>query len=181
MGSCNCYMGTCAWLTGLGDAGCFVTSLSMVYSYYSQDEITPKDLDDCLTQNGGYGLWEGCGWGLCAASYQPVEACAPRTLDYQGMAGNFEVLDDDLAHGYPVIAWVDWGRHYVVITGKQDGVYTILDPAFARDWIYPYQIIHFVRYHGVPWQPPAPRPMPEGTPASIYTKTHEFYLPTTMR
>jgi hypothetical protein len=148
IGSCYCYMGNCVGYTGIGDAGCYIASEAMVYEYYTGHFMDPQELDTCLTQNGGYTYWLGCGYGLCATSYMPLPQCSPATVSYESFSSNRTLLDEDLQNGFPVIAWIDGGAHYAVIVGKQDGKYQILDPLYARTEIYSGEIIHFVRYHG---------------------------------
>lgn len=148
IGSCWCYMGACYGYTGIGDAGCYITAEAMIFDYYTGGYKDPQELDTCLTQNGGYGYWAGCGYGVCAVSYNPLDACSPAVVEYAGFSSNRDVLDADLAAGYPVVAWVDGGTHYVVIIGKQNGKYQVHDPLYNRTEIYSGQIVHFVRYHG---------------------------------
>jgi hypothetical protein len=170
IGTCYCYMGNCAAYTGIGDAGCYITGEAMIFDYYTGGYMNPQELDTCLTQNGGYTYWAGCGYGVCATSYNPLPACSPAVVSYAGVSSDLSLLDADLQAGYPVVAWVDWGSHYVVVIGKRDGMYQIHDPFFNRSEIYPGYIIHFVRYHGpLPGSFPAVDPdLEPGFPVQAY-------------
>ncbi len=172
LGSCGCWWGACAYYTGIADAGCYITSEAMVFDYYTGHYKDPGELNECLTENNGYGLWEGCGWGVCAATYDPIAACKPKQVSYLGMNGDLSVLDEDLRNGFPVIAWIDGGRHYVVIKGKKAGLYQINDPLFPRTEIYDWQIVYFIRLHGP--KPSAATPTPAPTRVAA---PHEFFLP----
>lgn len=172
IGTCGCWWGNCSYYTGIGDAGCYITSEAMVFDYYTGHYKDPQELNDCLTENNGYGLWQGCGWGLCAATYNPIAACKPRRVNYLGLSGDLDVLDQDLASGHPAIAWVDGGTHYVVVTGKKDGLYQINDPLYPRNQIYPGQIIYVVRLQGPLPSRATPTPRPPRTPAP-----YQFFFP----
>jgi hypothetical protein len=169
IGSCWCYLGNCWGHTGIGDAGCYIAAESMIFDYYTGGFMDPLELDTCLTENGGYGLWQGCGWGLCATTYDPISACTPAEVSYEGLASDRSLLDEDLQNGFPVIAWVDGGVHYLVITGKQDGLYLVNDPLYARTSIYSGEIIYYVRLHGTPAPEPGVDPhLQSGFPAPAY-------------
>ena len=169
IGSCWCYLGNCFGHTGIGDAGCYITAESMIFDYYTGGFMDPQELDTCLTNNGGYGLWQGCGWGLCATTYDPIEACSPSVVTYEGLSGVRSTLDSDLQNGYPAIAWVDGGVHYLVITGKENGKYLVNDPLYARTSIYSGEIIYFVRLHGpLPSEPALDSTFQSGFPSAAY-------------
>lgn len=177
-GTCNCFFGLCAYYTGIGDAGCYITSEAMIFDYYTGHYKDPSELNECLTQNDGYGLWSGCTWGLCQASYEPISSCKPNVIQYENINGNLDVLDQDLTDGYPGLAWVDGGTHYVVIIGKKDGLYQILDPLYARTEIWPGEIIYYVRYHGPLPAPVTATPVVTFTPTATATATpFPFYYP----
>lgn len=165
LGTCNCNFNVCTTqsFTTIGDAGCFITSQAMVFQYYTQSQfMNPPQYDTCLTNNGGYGSWGGCDYGLCGAAYDPPAACQPGSVSYGGYSTDLGLLDSDLAQGYPAIAWVDGGKHYVVVTGKTGwGSYDVNDPYYSRITIAPGEIVHFVRYSG----PVVPGPTP---PASTW-------------
>ena len=107
--------------------GCATTSVAMVLNYYgasSGAQTTPKILDDWLAASSGYTpehgvIWSRVTWfawdkmGLTLA--QPV---------YVGVT--VSRLDNALAQGIPPI--VNVGGHFVVVTGKVGGKYTINDP-----------------------------------------------------
>jgi ribosomal protein L31 len=160
LGTCNCDFDTCtaATHTGIGDAGCFISSQAMIFEYYNAPShfMTPLELDTCLTNHNGYGSWSGCAYGLCGAPYSPLSSCSPSSVSYLGYSTDLAVLDNDLSNGFPAIAWVDGGVHYVVITGKSGGMYEINDPYYSRSQISPGEILYFYRYDG---------PVPAATPS----------------
>jgi hypothetical protein len=151
----------------------------MIFEYYTTNHFkNPQEFDACLTNNGGYSSWSGCAYGLCAASYSPPSSCAPSSVSYEGTSTNLSLLDSDLSDGYPAIAWVDSGAHYVVVIGKSGGNYRIHDPYYSRSEISPGEILHFVRYHGP--VPTTPEPYSEDclTPLLSYWHdgvNHHFY------
>jgi len=169
LGTCWCW-GGCGGFTSIADAGCYVSAEAMVFSYYAPDYANPKELDDCLIQHGGYGYWEGCGYGLCGASYDAVDACQPKNVQYASLSGDLSLLDHDLQNGYPAIAWVDYSTHYVVVIGKTNGMYDVNDPLYYRTQIQPGWITYVIRYHGEVIQPTpsatqTPKPMPTIDPS----------------
>jgi PKD repeat protein len=168
LGTCNCNFNTCLSqsFTAIGDAGCFITSQAMIYQYYTQNGwMNPQQFDTCLTTAGAYGSWSGCVYGYCAAPYNPPSACRPSSVAYTGYLTDLNVLDSDLAQGYPAIAWIDGGSHYVVVTGKTSwGSYDVNDPYYVRSSISPGEILGFVRYSG-----PVP-PAPVGPPSTACLK-----------
>jgi hypothetical protein len=151
LGTCNCDFGICTaeTHTGIGDAGCFITSQAMIFEYYTTNHFkNPKEFDTCLTNNSGYGSWSGCAYGLCGASYLPPSACYPSSVSYEGYTTNLTVLDSDLSNGRPAILWVDGGDHYVVAIGKSSGNYQIHDPYYSRSQVSPGDILRVIRYSG---------------------------------
>lgn len=137
--------------------------------------MNPAELDACRTEYGGYTYWQGCGYGLCAASYNPLTVCKPDNVSYVTFSGDLSVLDSDLENGYPAVAWVDGGTHYVVVTGKNGANYRIHDPLYTRSEIYPGYIIHFVRYRGEFEPTPTPTLVPSPTPNPLWT--HHLFIP----
>ena len=107
--------------------GCATTSAAMVLNYYGKSsgmQTDPKELDDWLAASSSYTpehgvIWSRVTWfawdkmGLTLA--QPV---------YVGVT--VSRLDNALAQGIPPI--VNVGGHFVVVTGKVGGKYTINDP-----------------------------------------------------
>ena len=152
LGTCNCNFNTCTTetFTGIGDAGCFITSKAMVFEYYTSSHyMNPQEYDSCLTNHNEYSSWSGCSHGLCAASYwRSSSSCRPSNVTYHSYSTNLSLLDSDLNSGYPAIALVDNGNHYVVVIGKSGGKYQINDPYYSRTQINPGEIEHFIRYHG---------------------------------
>ena len=156
LGNCTCDMDACTTesYTGIGDAGCFMTSQAMVFQYYTRNVlIDPQQYNNCLKSIGAYGSSSVCTLGLCGAPKNPPLPCRPELVKHTGVSTDLSVLDSDLVQGYPAVALIDGGHHYVVVTGKTaEGSYTINepwpDPYFDRTQISPGEILHFVRYAG---------------------------------
>jgi len=109
-------LGTCS--TTMCAEGCAVTSSAMLFQYYGGSR-DPGQLNNCLTNNGGYA--SGCliYW---------TNSCMPAGVSYIGASGD---IDTELAAGRPVIAQVHNGAtsmHFVVIVGNDNGHYQINDP-----------------------------------------------------
>jgi len=160
IGTCICDFNTCTTETfsTIGDIGCLLTSQSMIFQYYTESSYkNPAELDYCLTTTGGYGNAGICTRGNCATWFNPPAQCKPASVSYAGKSTVLSDLDSDLAAGYPAIALIDNGNHWVVVTGKSGGNYTINDPYYQRSVISPGVIIQFLRYRG-------PVPNPDTTP-----------------
>ena len=112
----------------LWEYGCGVASLAMVYSYYGVDTDIVR-LNEALRQTDGFSdallAWDranafrraGAPW---IQGLEQVNTARPR--DYQ------KRVDEELAAGHPVIAYLG-NRHYVVLVGKDGkGNYLINDP-----------------------------------------------------
>lgn len=116
----------------LWEYGCGVASLAMVYRYYGVDTDVVR-LNDVLRRSGGFSgallAWPNTDAFLEAGRphIQGVVAVAtgrPTALQ--------RLVDQELAKGHPVIAYLG-GKHYVVLTGKDDrGGYFMNDP-WKRD------------------------------------------------
>ena len=111
--------------------------------------MDPGILNDWLRTHGGYGHCAEDRIGNCCLEWTAVpggvrlyqhENTSSTGLDEASQA----TIDRALTHGYPVIAGVHWGAychgttrksencHWIVITGKVGGTYTITDP-YNRD------------------------------------------------
>jgi hypothetical protein len=112
----------------LWEYGCGVASLAMVFRQYGVDTDLVR-LNEKLRQTGGFSgpylAWSqtnaftraGAPW---IQGMERINTARPRDQQKR--------LDDELALGHPVIAYLG-GRHYVVVTGKDDrGNYRINDP-----------------------------------------------------
>ena len=149
LGTCNCNGSTCttATYTTIGDAGCFITAQAMIFEYYTAEHfVTPVEYDTCLTDQGGYATWAGC--GDCLGHYMPHSACRPGSVTYVGKSTDRAVLDEDLRNQSPAMARVVGSEHWVVITGKDNGMYRINDPYYSRTELASGEIVHFLRYQG---------------------------------
>ena len=112
----------------LWEYGCGVASLAMVYRRYGVDTDVVR-LNEALRQAGGFSgallAWDrtdafrqaGRPW---IQGIERINTAWPQ--DYRSR------VDDELAAGHPVLAYLG-NRHYVVLVGKDDqGVYRINDP-----------------------------------------------------
>jgi Peptidase_C39 like family len=108
----------------LGDAGCAVAAVAMVFQCYGI-ETDPQELNWFLTSVGGY---TDQGW-LCwdrAAWWAPDRV---RHV-YENLPSD-DLIDSNLARGNPVIVRLRFRNgitHFVVIAGKDGFDYLIRDP-----------------------------------------------------
>jgi len=118
--------------------------------------MDPGIFNDWLRENGGYGRCAQDPVGNCCLIWEQL----PDEIEITTHVNRSEVglnpvsavvLDHALRQGYPVIAGVHYGAfcggsttqsedcHWVVVTGKRDDTYTIVDP-FNSDSTSPYGI-----------------------------------------
>lgn len=119
-------LGTCAVDT-IYSSGCATTSKAMIFNYYQPNYTNPAQLNDCLTDNGGYA--DGC----LAPHDETNNICAPSGLTFAGhITSDFNTtIDLELSNGYPVMAKVQSASvdmHFIIITGKSGDTYSINDP-----------------------------------------------------
>lgn len=123
--------------------GCFVTSKAMLYNYYQPNFTTPGQLNEYLTNHGGYCVDLNCeNTGGCLMRWEKMGAQAiggPPGVTAQGSMWGDPTMDSavrdrvnsELSQGYPVLAWV-WGagmpNHMVVLTAPEGNTYRINDP-----------------------------------------------------
>ncbi len=119
--------------------GCAMTSTAMILATKGVN-INPSSLDDWLSNNGGY--FNGCElyWGAIDAfgvtSFQGLE-----TADEGDICNG-------LAQGHGIVANVNNGEHWVLLTGcLGGGVFTVNDPAFNRDTYGIWEILWEAVYH----------------------------------
>lgn len=119
--------------------GCAMTSTAMILATKGVG-VNPSSLDDWLSNNGGY--WDGCDliWGTIDAfgvtSFQGLE-----TADEWSICNG-------LSQGHGIVANVNNGEHWVLLTGcLGGGVFTVNDPAFARDTYGMWEILMEAVYH----------------------------------
>jgi len=146
----------------------------MVFNYYQPGYTDPLALDNCLADNCGT---DTCGyaWNDSVDCYDLMKwdnTCTPSQVYYADDADGYdtEAIDDELSHGYPVLAWVSSSQassHMVVITGKSGSTYLINDPwddsrqyTLNNGALGSYAVIKLQFYHG-PVSPPPPSCPPE--------------------
>ena len=119
--------------------GCAMSSTAMILATKGVN-VDPSSLDDWLSNNGGY--FNGCEliWGSIDAfgvtSFQGLE-----TADEGSICNG-------LAQGHGIVANVNNGEHWVLLTGcLGGGVFTVNDPAFARDTYGIWEILMEAVYH----------------------------------
>ena len=122
----------------------------------SRAGMNPGIFNDWLRETGGYGHCAQDPAGNCCLIWERLPAAIETTTHVNRSEVGLNpvsavVLDHALRQGYPVIAGVHYGAscgggtspsedcHWVVITGKRDDTYTIIDP-FNRDSTSPYGI-----------------------------------------
>lgn len=120
-------------------AGCAMSSTAMMLATKGVD-VNPSSLDDWLSNNGGY--FDGCG-----LLWATVDAFG--VTSFQGLETADEgAICNGLAQGHGIIANVNNGEHWVLLTGcLGGGVFTVNDPAFARDTYGMWEIVMEAVYH----------------------------------
>ncbi len=118
--------------------------------------MDPGIFNDWLRQQGGYGRCSQDPAGNCCLIWEQLPAGLEITTHVNRSEAGLSpvssvVIDHALRQGYPVVAGVHWGSycsgssgqsedcHWVVITGKRDGAYTIMDP-YNPDPTSPYGV-----------------------------------------
>ena len=119
----------------IGQAGCAITSASMVLAAYGVD-VDPERLNQYLNTHAGYTpngyvYWEKAAetapYGQVEKAYEDVPNYA--LLDQQLLAGNPVIVRLKLRNGTP---------HFVVVVGKEGWNYLIRDPARSPSYgVYP--------------------------------------------
>lgn len=104
------------------DVGCFITSLSMVLTYYGHT-ITPSYFASNPQYFLPYSAW----------AYTPgvFNGSWPGGLSYREISNSD--IDGFLSRGIPVISSVRGQSHYVVLKKKVDGEYIMNDPIYGPD------------------------------------------------
>ena len=130
-------LGTCS--ETICKAGCAITSVAMFIAGrgYGGD---PGKFNQWLKSNGGY--VSGCDivWGkvdnLGYSSFQGREKPA------------YSVVCDGVNNGHGIIANVNKGHHYVLVTGcTGSSSYTVNDPAGRQSTFTHDSVLHFEVYH----------------------------------
>ncbi|MDO8674115.1 MAG: C39 family peptidase [Dehalococcoidia bacterium] len=146
----------------IGRYGCTITSLADLFNYYQTGLTDPGKLNDALValgrnvvflDGGGYlGSWDNL--NKLPASAKPTGV----TFRALGGPSDTNTVDQELRAGRPVLAFVMYGpvggqnTHFVVISGKKNGRYTMSDPAYGRSdqtlQDLGYTVYSFVYFNG---------------------------------
>ena len=113
----------------IGDYGCGLTSLAMVYTYYGQ-RLTPSDLNGRLTQTGAF-VDDLMNWRNAAAAFGGGIQLATSPYPVGRQYVSWSQIDSQLAGGNPVIVYVARPgqiNHYVVLLEKRGSGYIMHDP-----------------------------------------------------
>eukprot|EP01033_Poteriospumella_lacustris_P007894 gene7894-5672_t len=123
----------------LCNAGCAMTSVAMMLATKGVS-IDPSSLDIYLSNNGGYA--NGCDiiWG---------RADDFGVTTFQGLEdANEEEICNGLSQGHGIIANVNNGGHWVLLTGcAGNGVFYVNDPGYNRDTYSIWDISIEAVYH----------------------------------
>ncbi len=112
----------------IGITGCGPTCLSMVYYYLTGDEtMTPGKVAAFAAKNGYYAKGYGSSWTLISQGGEKLG------LSVTELPLVKKKLTENLEAGYPIILALGKGDftttgHYIVLTGVQDGSFTVNDP-----------------------------------------------------
>jgi len=125
----------------IGDYGCLITCLAMVYNYYTGKSITPSDMNEKLKALGaGYGFSVGTGyyvWGafpyVCTTVKESYKTTPSALTDTQ-----MNAINSAVDAGYPVMLEIDFDptdadvdMHWVLATKRNkdnENDITINDP-----------------------------------------------------
>eukprot|EP00981_Chlorochromonas_danica_P006722 scaffold1463_cov189-Ochromonas_danica.AAC.17 len=131
-------LGWCSGVT-ICSAGCAMSSVAMMLATKGVD-VNPGSLDEWLSNNGGYA--NGCDiyWGS-------VDAFG--VTSFQGLEYASEsAICNGLAQGHGIIANVNNGSHWVLLTGCQGGgVFQVNDPGYNRATYSMSEILVEAVYH----------------------------------
>ena len=133
-------------------------TVSAAYSHTGESRtgMDPGIFNDWLRETGGYGQCSQDPVGNCCLIWGqlPAEIEIATHVNRSDVGLNpvaSVVIDHALRQGHLVVAGVHWGAfcyggtsqtedcHWVILTGKQDGAYTIVDP-FNPDITSPYGV-----------------------------------------
>jgi len=121
-----------AWGTTVCDAGCAMSSLSMVISGHggriNGQEVNPGTLNSWLTAHGGYAAGDELYWG----SANSLSSVKFSNMYHGGGSLSATSLRSLVSGGHPVIVNVRGGTHWVLVTGGgADGhTFEVNDPGF---------------------------------------------------
>ncbi len=134
----NQELGTCSSQT-ICSAGCAMTSVAMMLKTKGAN-VDPSSLDSYLTQHGGYA--SGCNiiWSK-ADNFGKTTFVAIETA-------NESEICSGLAKGHGIIANVNNGGHWVLLTGcAGNGVFYVNDPGYSRTTYKMSEIVREAVYH----------------------------------
>jgi len=113
-----------------------------------QTGMTPGILNDWLRAHSGYGHCVQDPMGNCCLNWERLPGDVELTFHVNRSEVGLNpvasvVIDHALRQGHPVVAGVHWGArchtgsqtedcHWIVLTGKRDATYTIIDPYNAN-------------------------------------------------
>lgn len=133
----NQQLGTCA-LT-ICSAGCAMSSVAMILATKGAGQ-NPGSFDSWLTKNGGYA--NGCDiiWS---------KADAFGVTHFQGIeTANESEICTGLSKGHGIVANVNGGGHWVLLTGcRGGGVFDVNDPGYNKDTYKMSEILREAVYH----------------------------------
>lgn len=112
MGDSDCNIGNC---------GCLITSVTMAYNYYGI-RVTPAQFNEWLGDNNGYDGGGNLYWNK-------INEFGQGDVWYSQVTSS--QLADTLDGGYPVLAQVNNGAHWILIVGRTGDYYYVLDPAHS--------------------------------------------------
>ena len=130
--------------TTMGNFGCLVTALAAYMTYLGQN-VNPGNLNKLYKARGGF-TGNRIYWQMPKTIWG-IEK--PEDFSFASGTGFEEKLDAILADNRPALAMVDYipggkfDQHWVLILGKINGVYFLLDP-----WDGTVQALH-ARYHKI--------------------------------
>lgn len=134
----NQELGTCSSQT-ICSAGCAMTSVAMMLKTKGAS-VDPSSLDSYLTKNGGYA--SGCNiiWAKAddfgKTKFQAIETA------------NESQICSGLSQGHGIIANVNNGGHWVLLTGcAGNGVFYVNDPGYSRTTYKMSEILREAVYH----------------------------------
>ncbi len=119
--------------------GCAMSSTAMILATKGIN-INPSSLDDWLSNNGGYA-------NGCDLIWRSIDAYG--VTSFQGIEfADESAICNGLAQGHGIVANVNNGEHWVLLTGcLGGGVFTVNDPAFSRTTYGIWEILMEAVYH----------------------------------
>jgi cell wall-associated NlpC family hydrolase len=130
----------------LSTYGCFVTSLAMIYCKHSPGYTDPGDLNERLKQAGAFEQGSG---NIYLSKFSSL--AMPSGMS--GKVGSYGDIDNQLKLGNPVLAIIPGlealgGKHAVVIIGKENNNYIVVDPTYGKEEILNKKIneVYFFEY-----------------------------------